>query len=768
MRHKLLPSINKSCTFNLVGKSAIIFLHIIFLSLSTAWAQDSLQALLKTKLPAQEHLDVLEKLIEANKFENRPQSLAYGKQANRFASNNEETRVRAKGLELLGYAYYINFEFDSSVLYLKQGLNIAGDIPAYNEKLFYYLGDAFWYNGHFDSALVYQEKGQKSALQTQNLSLLATLTINIADYYRQTGNFDKALDIYWEGIAYAIQDKSRSMLPKAYNNTALLYGYIGDTYTELDYYFKAVEAAETPCCNKILPLLYANIAEAYTTLGDYQKALKYSAIGIEKSDAAHQLRYSMIAYEILGVLHLAMDSIPASRAAFMESIRLNEQVKDKRFIARNLGNLGDVERRAKNYKKAILNYELAIAAQDQIAERKFKTEDLLGLSQTHLLLGNLLEATRNNDEALRLAKMLGIRTVIAQSYLLSSNILMKKGATKEALTFRVKYDSIHSVLEKEERLKYVNNLEKLNRAKQKELENLTLKKDMEMQAEVIDRQKKLFVYGTILIIGLLAISFFIYALLRKNQHAKQLISTQNEALKNKNEEIQAINDQQENLMHLVVHDLRSPLNKIEGLVSILRLEGELNTGQSEVVKMMEEVSKKSKSFISEFLETTQIQYRSRQPKKEFFDTVPFLEAIQKEYAPHASKKEIELVCDFNLPPQKAYSDEGLLYHIVINLLSNAIKYSPPNTCIQLSAWCQGKDLHLSIKDQGQGFSELDKQSLYKKFQRLSAQPIGPESSTGLGLFLTKMLVDSLNGKITLESEAKKGSTFTLVFSEIYS
>jgi signal transduction histidine kinase len=753
-----------------MSKSLLIslYLHVIFLSLSTAYAQqDSLKALLKSNLSAQEHLSVLEKLVEANRFENRPQSLVFGRQAYQYSNKLTETSVKAKGLELLGYGHYINFEFDSSVFYLKQGLEVAGNVPAYNEKLFFYLGDAFWYNGHFDSALVYQVKGQHSAKQTQNIPLLATLTINIADYYRQTGNFDQAVDIYWEGIAYAKQDKTGSVLPKAYNNTALLYGYLGDIYTELDYYFKAVEAAENPCCNKIQGLLYSNIAESYTVLGDYQKALKYIAIGIEKNKQAHQLRNTMAAYEVLGLLHLAMDSISKSRVAFRESIRLNEQVKDKRFIARNFGNLGDLERHAKNYNQAILNYEQAIAAQDQIAERKFKTKDLLGLSQTHLEIGNLLEAKKNNDEALRLAKILGIRPVIAKSYFLSSLILMKKGETKQALIFRVKYDSIQKVLAKEEQLKYINNLEKLNKAKEKELENLELKKDMEMQAEVIDRQENFFIYGIILIVGLLAISFFIYALLRRNQSIRRLISVQNETLKNKNEEIQAISDQQENLMHLVVHDLRSPLNKIEGLVNVLRLEGNLNASQVELVKMMEEVSQKSKSFISEFLETTQIQYRSRQPKKEFFETLPFLEAIQKEYGPQASKKEIELSCNFDTLPQRTYSDEGLLYHIIINLLSNAIKYSPPHTHIQFNVWSEGQDMHLFIKDEGQGFSEVDKQSLYKKFQRLSAQPIGPETSTGLGLFLTKMLVDSLDGKITLESEEKKGSTFTLVFSDIY-
>lgn len=290
---------------------------------------------------------------------------------------------------------------------------------------------------------------------------------------------------------------------------------------------------------------------------------------------------------------------------------------------------------------------------------------------------------------------------------------------------------------------------------------------MELQTEVIDRQEKRFTAGLILMALLLLVAFFIYGLLRKNQRAKRLIADQNLTLVNKNAEIQAMNDQHENLLHLVVHDLRSPLNKIEGLVTILKLEGALTSNQLQLVQMLEDVTRKGKSFISEFLEKSQIEYRSKQPNKQQFNLRELLEEIQREYTPQASNKEIQLQYDFKLPQQPAYSDKGLLYHIIINLLSNAIKYSPTGKQIYLKAWNQGKALHFCIKDEGQGFSERDKQSLFKKFQKLSAQPIGAESSIGLGLFLTKTLVDALKGKIELESEAGKGASFTLTFYEVF-
>ena len=763
-----MVSHGKSSIFKPVVKSAIVFIcFILFCLLSATAQQDSLKAQLNNKLTPSEHLAVLEQLIEANKFDNRPQCLVYGKQAYQYVNQLQDNGIKAKARELIGNAYLLNFKYDTAFLYLKEGLAFAGKLPQYNEKLYLYLGDTFWYTGLFDSSLVQYTNGQKSTLATNNLTLKASLTINIADYYRQIGNFDKALTVYQEGIVYAQQDKTGKILPKAFNNAALLYSYIGDTYTELDYYFKGIAAAKKVGDSRVLGLLYSNISEAYATLGDFPKALKYAANGIEKSKKANQLRHLMSAYEMLGTLYLQIDSIKQARASFTESIRLNDQLKDIRFVARNLGNMGDLEKRVKNYAQAIHYYEKAIVIHNQIAQKKFKIEDLIGIAQSYLALGNLALAKRNNDEALVLAQSLNIRQFIAQSYLLTSDILAKKSDIRQALVFRKRYDSLHVLLEKEDRIKYVNNLEKLNQAKVKELESLRLKKDIELQAEIIDRQESLFSAGLVLIMTLLAISTYILWLLQKNQKAKRVITAQNENLINKNAEIQSISKQQENLIHLVVHDLRAPLNKIEGLANILRLGGGLNENQEHLLEMMERISRKSKIFIYEFLETSEVEYRSKQPSKEYFDLVLLIDEIKEEYTPLASKKEIEIVWDLKWLNQQAYSDKDLLYHIALNLLSNAIKYSPNNTQIQFVARRDGTSLNLSIKDQGQGFNVKDKQSIYKKYQKLSARPIGLDGSTGLGLFLTKVMVDALKGSISLESEVNKGSTFTLIFRDIF-
>ena len=110
----------------------------------------------------------------------------------------------------------------------------------------------------------------------------------------------------------------------------------------------------------------------------------------------------------------------------------------------------------------------------------------------------------------------------------------------------------------------------------------------------------------------------------------------------------------------------------------------------------------------------------------------------------------------------AWADYRRLAQVLDNLITNALKFSPEGRTITLHAW-SGPDgwAHLTVKDEGQGFTEEDKQNLFLRYGRLSAKPTGSELSIGLGLSIVKRLVEAMKGRISLESEAGKGATFTI-------
>lgn len=108
------------------------------------------------------------------------------------------------------------------------------------------------------------------------------------------------------------------------------------------------------------------------------------------------------------------------------------------------------------------------------------------------------------------------------------------------------------------------------------------------------------------------------------------------------------------------------------------------------------------------------------------------------------------------------ADEGKLNEIVDNLINNAIKYSPADTNIFVRVKALGKNAVIEVEDEGPGLTIEDKNQLFQRFTRLSAQPTGGENSTGLGLSIVKVLVEAHDGRIFAESEGEnRGAKFSV-------
>lgn len=108
------------------------------------------------------------------------------------------------------------------------------------------------------------------------------------------------------------------------------------------------------------------------------------------------------------------------------------------------------------------------------------------------------------------------------------------------------------------------------------------------------------------------------------------------------------------------------------------------------------------------------------------------------------------------------ADHEALAQVIDNLVTNAIKFSQNGRSVTLGAstgplqW-----VHFTVSDQGPGFTEADREKMFRRYGRLSARPTGGEPSTGLGLSIVKRLVETMNGRIQLDSEAGQGACFTV-------
>ena len=215
-------------------------------------------------------------------------------------------------------------------------------------------------------------------------------------------------------------------------------------------------------------------------------------------------------------------------------------------------------------------------------------------------------------------------------------------------------------------------------------------------------------------------------------------------------------------MGIVAHDLKAPLNRIKGYIQILRLTSEFNEEQKQYIEGIETATENGRNLIRDILDVSAYEQQDFSLHLEDFSLNELVQQTIDSFSLESDEKHIEIISQFE-DQIELRSDSALMSRVVENLYSNAIKFSPENKHIYLKIWTEGDAAKLSIKDEGPGFNEEDKQKMFKKFQQLSAKPTGGENSTGLGLAIVKTLLERLKGSVELESQEKKGAEFILTF-----
>lgn len=246
----------------------------------------------------------------------------------------------------------------------------------------------------------------------------------------------------------------------------------------------------------------------------------------------------------------------------------------------------------------------------------------------------------------------------------------------------------------------------------------------------------------------------------KNYHKKGL--QMETSIRQQADELDFLKQEQNDLMSIVSHDLKSPLSKLSGLTQLLPLVGELNEEQKKCLDMANEVIENGKKLIDEILTITAYDVLKGRKEKEKLNLPLYLQELIAAHLQIAQNKKISLSLKENTDLE-VMIDKTSLSRIMDNLISNALKFTESGKSVELDYTSEAGYFQISVKDEGPGFSQEDRQKMFRKFQRLSARPTAGEASTGLGLSIVKSLVDRLEGEIILETELEKGSVFHIRF-----
>jgi len=229
---------------------------------------------------------------------------------------------------------------------------------------------------------------------------------------------------------------------------------------------------------------------------------------------------------------------------------------------------------------------------------------------------------------------------------------------------------------------------------------------------------------------------------------------------NTSEELKKLNEFKGELLSIAAHDLKNPLQSILGLEQILAEEEDLSEDSREAVEIIFEAATNMFNIIKEVLDNALTNAADLQLHKTEINLSDLLNNIISQNKILASRKNQTIISDIQ-PEVYGLVDKVWMKNIFDNLISNAIKYSPLWKNIWIKLEEKNSQIHFSIKDEGPGFTEDDKEKLFTKFQKLSAKPTGSETSTGLGLFIVKELVNRHEGTIVLKSTLGEGAEFII-------
>ncbi len=250
-------------------------------------------------------------------------------------------------------------------------------------------------------------------------------------------------------------------------------------------------------------------------------------------------------------------------------------------------------------------------------------------------------------------------------------------------------------------------------------------------------------------------------LLHLGLHQKALQKL-NEELKTTNEELREVSQMKSQLLRIAAHDLKNPLNGIREFAKILKDELTTNAPGQELLDLIHTSSDQMLDMVSKLLDSEALESGQIVLEKEPISVSAIAEAVVRRNRPQAERKGEQILLHLD-----SYDDcivdasREWLRDAMDNLLSNAIKYSPHHKRIWVSVRRHGDVVRFSVRDEGPGLTNEDKEKLFGKFQRLSAVPTNDESSTGLGLSIVKQIIDMHEGRVWAESEYGKGSTFVI-------
>ncbi|MBI5688066.1 MAG: hybrid sensor histidine kinase/response regulator [Verrucomicrobia bacterium] len=244
--------------------------------------------------------------------------------------------------------------------------------------------------------------------------------------------------------------------------------------------------------------------------------------------------------------------------------------------------------------------------------------------------------------------------------------------------------------------------------------------------------------------------------LKLHQLQKEL-ERQNRQLKENYDRLRELETLRDNLVHLVVHDLRSPLAMMAGYVDLIKVKiaAKLNASETGYIDVLGKHTAKLLDMVTTLLDVSRMESGEMPLNRQACDIAAVAREVVETFG--VLKGQRRLSVETPSAPLSVHADKDVLQRIIANLIGNAVKFTPDGGRITVTLSRKDSMARVAVTDTGPGIPAEFHKKVFEKFGQVDKE--ARRHSTGLGLTFCKLAVEAHGGKIGVESEVGKGSTF---------
>ncbi len=645
------------------------------------------------------------------------------------------------------------------------------------------------------------EWGQEASLLLQEISdpeREMILECRLCEAYNNLREFDTALGHGARCQELAEERADKSWLAWSYHHCTGDAHYRSNTHDlAIEHYHESMELYEELGDDLNVARALNFVAFGYRNRGDYARALEHLVdshqilVRLESDD--EQMRTLASVLNAMGSVHRQLKQPDRALERYGEALEIARALNDRSWIARVLNNIGVLHRYRNDPERALEYLFPSLEIKRELGEKPGIARRLRNIGVCYTDLGQLEEARPYLENGLRGFEELGDQREIAISHLELARLYRKHGdlqlaiasleralsaseeadaevrlvqayrelaelydetgRSRDAFQLLLRYGEIQTRNFNEQQAKSLAEMQVRFDTERKERQIELLQKDQTLSRLELERQRN---GRYAILVGFAATLVLLFLLFTRYRYKARA-----EALTQVTARLRELDRLKDDFLANTSHELRTPLYGIVGLAESLLdgATGRLGQATRHNLQMIVASGRRLGHLVNDILDFSKLRHKNLELDCQPVDLHALVDVILTLSEPLVEDKPLRLVNEIpeDLPP--AHADEGRLQQILHNLVGNAVKFTEEGT-VAVAARHDGERLWIEVRDTGIGIAEDKQERIFDAFEQADGSVEREYGGTGLGLAVTRQLVELHGGSISVESSPGQGATFS--------